>query len=138
MEALMYSFRDYWKEAKKYRVRQMTANNAISGREMHPDDIELLEKWIDEEVPQDECARRLTVRHIGGDTTAEKVENLRRYYKVKPSQGHPEQLADALNRLEGITGDRTLSLIADLLRQNILTVEEANSFTLAHVREISE
>jgi hypothetical protein len=59
MEALMYSFRDYSKEAKKYRVRQMTANNAISGREMHPDNIAELERWIDEEVPQDECVRRL-------------------------------------------------------------------------------
>ncbi len=134
----MYSFSDNSKEAKKYRVRQMAANQAISGRDMEEEDIQRLEKWIDEGVSQDECARRLTVRHIGGHTTAEKVETLARYYKVKQSHGYPEQLADALNRLEGIEGDRTLSLIADLLRSEILTVEEADSFTLAHVRETSD
>ena len=135
---MTYRFSYDSKEAQKYRLRQMVANQAISGIETHQDDIAQLEKWIDEGVSQDECARRLTVGHIGGDTTGEKVENLARYYEIKPSQGHPEQLADALNRLEGITGDRALSLIADLLRQNILTVEEANRLTLAHVREISE
>lgn len=55
----MYRFSDNSKAAKKYRLHQMNANIAISGREMHPDDIALLEKWIDEEVPQDECVRRL-------------------------------------------------------------------------------
>lgn len=133
----MYCFSDNSKEAQKYRLHEMVANSAISGIETHPDDIALLEKWIDEEVPQDECARRLVVRHIGGDTTAEKVENLRRYYKVKPSQGHPEQLADALNRMEGIEGDDTLSLIADLMREGILSVDEANTLTLEHVREFA-
>lgn len=132
---MTYRYSDNSKEAQRCRVRQMAANNAISGREMHPDDIELLEKWIDEEVPQDECARRLTVRHVSGNTTAEKVENLALYYKIQPSNGYPERLADALNRLEGIEGDRTLSLIADLMRENILTVEEANRLTLAHVRD---
>lgn len=132
---MTYRFSDDSKEAQKYRLHEMVANSAISGIETHPDDITLLEKWIDEEVPQDECARRLVVRHIGGDTTAEKVENLRRYYKVKPSHGYPEMLADALNKIEGIEGDETLSLIADLLRHNVLTAKEANTFVLAHVRE---
>ncbi|MBB4104388.1 hypothetical protein [Allorhizobium borbori] len=56
----MYSFRDQSKEAQKYRLHQMIANIAISGRDMMPDDIAKLEKWIDEDVPQDEVARRLT------------------------------------------------------------------------------
>ncbi|TZG36615.1 hypothetical protein [Agrobacterium sp. B1(2019)] len=133
----MYSFRDRSKKAQKYRVRQMSANIAISGRDMRDEDILHLETWIDEGVSQDEVARRLIVRHIGGDTTAEKVENLRRYYKIKRSSGYPEQLADALNRIEGIEGDETLSLIADLLRKSILTPDEANAFTLMHVREKS-
>lgn len=55
----MYRFSDNSKAAKKYRLHQMIANNAISGREMHPDNIAELERWIDEEVPQDECVRRL-------------------------------------------------------------------------------
>lgn len=133
----MYSFCDHSKEAKKYRLHQMIANNAISGIETHPDDIEMMERWIDEEVPQDECARRLIVRHIGGDTTTEKVENLRRYYKIKRSSGYPEQLADALNRIEDIEGDETLSLISDLMRESVLTPDEANAFTLSHIREKS-
>ncbi|TAX58899.1 hypothetical protein ELI02_02035 [Rhizobium leguminosarum] len=97
----------------------------------------MMERWIDEEVPQDECARRLIVRHIGGETAAERVENLRRYYKIKRSDGYPEQLADALNRIEGIEGDETLSLIADLMRESVLTPNEANAFTLSHIREKS-
>lgn len=133
----MYSFRDHSKEAQKYRLHQMVANNAISGIEASPEDIAILERWIDEEVSQDECARRLIVRHISGDTTAEKVENLRRYYKIKRSSGYPEQLADALNRIEGIEGDETLSLISDLMRESVLTPDEATAFTLSHIREQS-
>ena len=56
----MYSFRDHSKEAQKYRVRQMAANQAISGREIKEEDIQQLEKWIDEDISQDEVARRLT------------------------------------------------------------------------------
>ena len=133
----MYSFRDHSKEAQRYRLHQMVANQAISGIETHPDDIAKLEAWIDEGLTQDEVARRLIVRHIGGDTTAEKVRNLANYYNVKRSSGYPEQLSNALNRIEGIEGDETLSLIADLLRNGILTVEEANTFTLTHVREVT-
>mgnify|MGYP000897575725 FL=1 len=131
----MYSFRDHSKEAQKYRLHQMVANHAISGIETHPDDIAKLEAWIDEGLTQDEVARRLIVRHIGGDTTAEKVRNLANYYNVKRSIGYPEQLSDALNRIDGIEGDETLSLIADLMRESVLTSKEANAFTLAHVRE---
>lgn len=134
---MIYSFGDNSKAAQKYRLHQMVANIAISGRDTHPDDVAQLERWIDEEVPQDECVRRLIVRHIGGDTTAEKVVNLASYYKVKPSHGYAEQLADALNKIESVYGDDTLTLIADLLRNGILTPDEANAFTLAHVRERS-
>ena len=56
----MYSFRDHSKEAQKYRVRQMAANQAISGREIKEEDIQQLEKWIDEDISQDEVTRRLT------------------------------------------------------------------------------
>lgn len=56
----MYSFRDNSKEARKWRVRQMAANFAISGLEMREDDIQRQEAWIDEGLSQDECARRLT------------------------------------------------------------------------------
>ena len=56
----MYSFRDHSKEAQKYRLHQMVANQAISGREIKEEDIQQLEKWIDEDVSQDEVARRLT------------------------------------------------------------------------------
>lgn len=134
----MYRFSDKSKAAKKYRLHQMIANNAISGRDMRADDIAMLERWIDEDVPQTEQVRRLVVMHIGGDTTAEKVENIARYYKIKRSDGHAEQLADALNRLDGIEGDDTLNLIADLLRDGILKVDEADAFTLSHVREKSK
>lgn len=56
----MYSFRDRSKAARKYRVRQMNANLAISGRNPDPEFEMLLEQWIDEEVPQDEAVRRIT------------------------------------------------------------------------------
>jgi len=56
----MYSFRDHSKAAQKYRVRQMAANIAISGRDMREEHIQKLEAWIDEGISQDECARRLT------------------------------------------------------------------------------
>lgn len=56
----MYSFRDHSKEAQKYRVRQMAANLAISGRDMIEKHINQLEAWIDEGISQDEVARRLT------------------------------------------------------------------------------
>lgn len=133
----MYRISDISKEAKKYRLHQMVANYAISGRNMSREDIEMLERWIDEEVPQEERVRRLVVMSIGGDTTAEKVENIARYYNVKPSDGRAEWLADALNMIEGIQGDETLSMIADLMREGILSVDEANTPTLAHVRESS-
>jgi len=133
----MYRFSDHSKEAKKYRLRQWVANSVISGRDMSREDIEILERWIDEEVPKEEQIRRLTVRHIGGDTTAEKVENIARYYKINRYDGHAEHLADALNRLDGIEGNDTLSLISDLLREVVLKVDEADALTLAHVRERS-
>lgn len=132
----MYRISDNSKEAQKYRLHQMVANNAISGRDMSREDIEMLERWIDEEVPQEERVRRLVVMSIGGETTAEKVENIARYYNVKPSDGHAEWLADALNRIEGIEGDDTLRMIADLLREGHLSVDEANAMTLTHAREI--
>lgn len=131
---MSYRFSDDSKEAQKYRLHQAIANNRISGLDMPPEDIAMLEKWIDEEVPQEEQIRRLTVRHIGGKTAAERVENLRRYYKIKRSDGYPEQLADALNKIESIEGDETLSLIADLMRESVLTPDEANALTLSHVR----
>ena len=64
MEDLMYSFRDNSKEAQKYRLHQMVANQAISGIETHPDDIAKLEAWIDEGLTQDEVARRLTAEAL--------------------------------------------------------------------------
>lgn len=133
----MYRLGDKSKEARKYWLHQGIANNRISGIDIAPEDIAMLEKWIDEEVPEAEQTRRLVVRHIGGDTTAEKVENLARYYKIKPSADYCEWLADTLNKIDGIDGDDTLSLIATLIREVILTVDEANNFTLAHVRERS-
>ncbi|WP_312356806.1 hypothetical protein [Agrobacterium sp.] len=117
----MYSFSDNSKAAQKYRLHQMIANQAISGIETHPDDIAQLERWIDEEVPQDEVARRLTVKHIGGDTTAKKVENLRRYYKIKK-----------------VKGSDTVSLIADLIASGILTIDKAGAFRQSHISDISK
>jgi len=134
MEALMYRLADKSKEARKYWLHQGIANNRISGIDTLPDDIALLERWIDEDVPEAEQTRRLVVMSIGGDTTAEKVQNLARYFKFKPTAEYSDWLADAVNRIEGIEGDAILSLIADLLREGILTVDEANAFTLAHVR----
>lgn len=64
MEDLMYSFRDNSKAAQKYRVRQMAANLAISGRDMIEEHIQQLEAWIDEGVSQDEVARRLTAEAL--------------------------------------------------------------------------
>ena len=60
----MYSFRDHSKEAQKYRLHQMVANQAISGIEANPDDIAKLERWIDEGISQDEVARRLTAEAL--------------------------------------------------------------------------
>jgi hypothetical protein len=134
---MMYSFSDRSKEAQKHHLRQAIANNRISGIDTHPDDIALLERWIDEKVPQEEQARRLVVRHIGGDTTAEKVVNLARYFTAKRSNDCAAQLDDAVNRIEGVDGDDILRLIADLMREGILTTDEANEFTLAHMREVS-
>lgn len=108
---MIYRLGDNWSH-------QGVANNAISGIDTHPDDIALLERWIDEEVPEAEQTRRLVVMSIGGETTAEKVRNLAKYYKVKRST-------------------ETLSLIEHLMRESILTVVEADAFRLAHVREIS-
>lgn len=132
---MMYSISDKSKEARKHWLHQGIANNRISGIDISPEDIAMLERWIDDDVPQEEQIRRLVVRHIGGDTSAEKVKNLAGYYKVKPAPGYAEKLADALNTIEGVEGDDTLSLIADLLREGVLTVDEANALTLAHMRE---
>lgn len=60
----MYRFRDKSKEAQKYRVRQMAANQAISGRDMEEEDIRRMEKWIDEGISQEEVARRLTAEAL--------------------------------------------------------------------------
>ncbi|MCZ8158334.1 MAG: hypothetical protein O9256_00320 [Rhizobiaceae bacterium] len=133
---MMYRSSDKSKAAQKYRLHQMAANTVISGRDMSREDIEMLERWIDEEVPQEERVRRLVIMSIGGETTEQKVKNIARYYNVTPSDEHAERLADALNRIEGIEGDDTLRLIADLLREGILSVDEANAMTLTHVREI--
>ncbi|WP_322886524.1 hypothetical protein U8C31_18345 [Sinorhizobium medicae] len=133
----MYRLNDISKEAKKYWLHQGIANNRISGRDISPEDIVMLERWIDEDVPEAEQTRRLVVMAIGGDTMAERVKNLARYYQVKPSADYSEWLSDALNKLEGIDGDDTLSLIADLMREGVLTVDDANTWTLMHVRERS-
>ena len=71
------------------------------------------------------------------DTVTQKVKLLAQYHRVKASYGYAELLADDLNRIEGIEGDETLSMIADLMREGILSVDEANTLTLAHVREAS-
>lgn len=131
----MYRLGDKSKEARKYWLHQGLANNRISGLDIPTEDIAMLERWIEEEVPQEEQVRRLVIRHIGGDTTSEKDENLVQYYAVKLSTDYPDRLADALNRIEGVEGDDTLHLIATLLQSGILSVEEANNFTLAHTRE---
>ncbi|MFL0693396.1 MAG: hypothetical protein ACJLUP_15265 [Agrobacterium tumefaciens] len=70
------------------------------------------------------------------DTVKQKVEHLARQHNVNMSTGYAERLADAFSRIEGIQGDDTLRLIADLMRDGVLSVDEANAMTLTHVREI--
>ncbi|KQS90994.1 hypothetical protein ASG42_10885 [Rhizobium sp. Leaf391] len=49
---------------------------------------------------------------------------------------HPsEELADHLSALCDLEGDDVLRLIGDLLRKGIISVEQANHLTLAHMRE---
>lgn len=65
---MSYRFRDNSKAAKKYRLRQMAANSAISGREMREADILQQEAWIDEGLSQDEVAQRLiAIARASGD-----------------------------------------------------------------------
>jgi len=52
-------------------------------------------------------------------------------------EGSAEWLADQFSRLEGIEGDNTLAQIAALRRAEILSVEETNALTLAHISEIN-
>lgn len=59
---MTYRFSDKSPEAKRWRMEQMIANFAISGREMEDpaEFIALIEKWEAEGLSQDEKAARLT------------------------------------------------------------------------------
>lgn len=58
----MYRIGDKSKEAQKYWLHQAIANNRVAGLDISPEDIEMLERWIGEEVPEEEQIRRLVAR----------------------------------------------------------------------------
>ncbi|MBY5453882.1 hypothetical protein HFO91_30355 [Rhizobium leguminosarum] len=65
---------------------------------------------------------------------AEKVAELAAIHETE-GEGQSEWLARQFSRIEGFEGDDTLCWIADLMRAEILSVEEAHALTLQHFRE---
>lgn len=70
-------------------------------------------------------------------TAADIVASLARKRGLATSTDPTDILADHLSALCEFEGDDTLRMIADLLREGIISVEQANRLTLAHVREAS-
>ncbi len=68
-------------------------------------------------------------------TAADIVASIAHRHGLAISAHPSEELADHLSALCDFQGDDTLRMIADLLREGILSVERANQLTLAHVRE---
>lgn len=72
-------------------------------------------------------------------TTSDQVRQLARSHGVKvPIRGddHAHDFAVVLNRLEGVEGDDTLILIAQLLKGGFISYDRAGELTIAHSREI--
>lgn len=69
--------------------------------------------------------------------TARLVKDLAETRRVTPSDDKASFLAEQFNRIEGVEGDETLNLIADLMRAKAISPDEANKLTLAHVRELA-
>lgn len=55
----MFKFDDNSREAQRWRMQQMIANNAIEGIETDPALVALTEQWDDEGVPDEEQIARL-------------------------------------------------------------------------------
>lgn len=55
----MFKFDDNSREAQRWRMEQMIANNAISGIPTDPELVALTERWDDEGVPDEEQIARL-------------------------------------------------------------------------------
>lgn len=69
--------------------------------------------------------------------TAKLVKDLAEARRVKPYNDKASFLAVQFNRIEGVEGDETLDLIADLMRAKAISPGEATDLTLAHVRELA-
>jgi hypothetical protein len=67
--------------------------------------------------------------------TAKFVQDLAISHRVSPKSDKASFLANEFNKIEGVEGDETLELIADLMRVKAISSDEANKLTLAHVRE---
>lgn len=70
-------------------------------------------------------------------TAADIVTSIAHRHGLAISSDPSELLADHLSAICDHEGDDILRMIADLLREGILSVEQANALTVAHVRERS-
>jgi hypothetical protein len=69
--------------------------------------------------------------------TAQLVKDLAETRRVTLQADEASFLADQFNRIEGVEGDETLRLIADLMRAKAISTEEGGDLVLAHVRELA-
>lgn len=69
--------------------------------------------------------------------TAQLVKDLAETRRVTLHNDEASFLADQFNRIEGVEGDETLRLIADLMRAKAISPEEGGNLVLAHVRELA-
>jgi hypothetical protein len=69
--------------------------------------------------------------------TAQLVKDLAETRRVTLYTDQASFLADQLNRIEGVEGDETLRLIADLMRAKAISSDEGGNLVLAHVRELA-
>lgn len=69
--------------------------------------------------------------------TAKLVKDLAETRRVTLYDDHASSLADQFNRIDGVEGDETLRLIADLMRAKAISSEEGGNLVLAHVRELT-
>jgi len=69
--------------------------------------------------------------------TAKLVRDLAETRKLALFDDSASFLADQFNRIEGVEGDETLKLIADLMRVKAISPVEGGNLVLAHVRELA-
>jgi hypothetical protein len=70
-------------------------------------------------------------------TVADIVLSIAQRHGIDTSEDGFDSVADHISSLCDYDGDDTLRLIADLMREGVLSPQQGTALTLAHVRELA-